>query len=356
MESMNFRLRHQPLKALYQSYLLTSVIVRIPVWFGTSLLPSWRPRPTWGIRRVLLHNLLRLLVESFFQTGLPSLDTSPRATSMLAGYVEVEPIPTSLVVGEIDELASINNVRPERSHGYWYGPVEKSESGGKVIYFFHSPTALFTPTLCNGLRLHTQARVFALEYRLASAAPFPSENPFPAALLDAISGYRYLLSTGIQAQDIIVCGESAGCVLALSLARYLIMHHGTGPLQKNASSDYSVVFYNGYCTSALLGSLPDSHAALNPWISPASKALGVSSGLFKGFPKTCIVAGEAECRVDTIHVLRDRLIEDIGSDNLTYMEIYGVTHCFCSIGVFDPERSEALRGVGNWEVRIQLRR
>lgn len=233
-----------------------------------------------------------------------------------------------------------------------------------------APTALFTPTLCHGLHLHTKARVFALEYRLASAAPFPSENPFPAALLDAISGYLYLLSTGIQAQDIIVCGESAGCVLALSLTRYLIMHRlslpppasvllfspsadwGTpdreGPFQKNACSDYSVIFYNGYCTRALLGTLPDSHACLNPWISPASTALEVSSGLFKGFPKTCIVAGEAECRVDTIHVLRNRLIEDIGSDNLTYMEIYGATHCFCSIGVFDPERTEALRGVGNW--------
>ncbi|PBK61992.1 alpha/beta-hydrolase, partial [Armillaria solidipes] len=234
-----------------------------------------------------------------------------------------------------------------------------------------APTALFTPTLCNGLCLHTKARVFALEYRLLSASPFPSENLFPSALLDAIPGYRYLLSTGIQAQDIIICGESAGCVLALSLTRYLLMHRlssfpppasvllfspsanwgspdRTGPLQKNACSDYSVVFYNGYCTSALLGSFPDSHAALNPWISPVSKALEVSSGLFKGFPKTCIVAGEAECRVDTIHVLRDRLIEDIGSDNLTYMEIYGATHCFCSIGVFEPERSEALRGVGNW--------
>ncbi len=234
-----------------------------------------------------------------------------------------------------------------------------------------APTALFTPTLCNGLRLHAKARVFGLEYRLSSASPFPSENPFPAALLDAISGYRYLLSTGIQAQDIIICGESAGCVLALSLTRYLIMHclpslpspssillfspsadwgtpDQTGPLQTNACSDYSVVFYNGYCTSALLGSLPHSHAALNTWISPASKALQVSSGLFKGFPKTCIVAGEAECRVDTIHVLRDRLTEDIGSDNLTYMEIYGATHCFCSMEVFEPERSEALRGVGNW--------
>ncbi len=137
IQGMKFRLRRQPLKALYQAYLLTSVIFRLPVWFVTSLFPSWRPRPTWGFRRVLVHNLLRLLVESFFETGLPALDTSPRATSMLEGYVEVEPVPASLVVGEIDDLASRNNVRPERIHGYWYGPAKNSGSGGKVIYFFH---------------------------------------------------------------------------------------------------------------------------------------------------------------------------------------------------------------------------
>lgn len=141
---MDFQLRRQPLKVLYQAYLLISLVFRIPVWFATSLSPSWRPRPTWGLRRVLVHHMLRLLVESFFQTGLPSLDTSPAATSMLEGYAEVEPIPTSLVVGEIANLASLNNVRPQPSHGYWYGPAQQSnpsKSAGKVIYFFHCKSA-----------------------------------------------------------------------------------------------------------------------------------------------------------------------------------------------------------------------
>ena len=49
-------------------------------------------------------------------------------------------------------------------------------------------------------------------------------NPFPAALLDAISCHHYLLhDMGFQAQDIILGGDSAGGFLAVALARNLVL-------------------------------------------------------------------------------------------------------------------------------------
>src|SRR5438874_4440900 len=50
------------------------------------------------------------------------------------------------------------------------------------------------------------ARVWALalDYRLAP------EYPFPAAVEDAVSGYRYLLSRGIRPERIAIAGDSAG--------------------------------------------------------------------------------------------------------------------------------------------------
>lgn len=53
-------------------------------------------------------------------------------------------------------------------------------------------------------------RTLALDYRLAP------EHPFPAALEDALAGYRYLLDDGIAPDRITLAGESAGGGLALA--------------------------------------------------------------------------------------------------------------------------------------------
>ncbi len=67
-------------------------------------------------------------------------------------------------------------------------------------------------------------RVLSVEYRLSTAGPhFPPANPFPAALLDAVSAYNYVVSqVGFKPDDIILMGDSAGANLALALTRYLL--------------------------------------------------------------------------------------------------------------------------------------
>ncbi|GJD54692.1 alpha/beta hydrolase [Methylobacterium dankookense] len=56
------------------------------------------------------------------------------------------------------------------------------------------------------------ARTLALAYRLAP------EHPAPAALADALAGYRFLLETGVAPRRIALSGESAGGGLALAVA------------------------------------------------------------------------------------------------------------------------------------------
>jgi monoterpene epsilon-lactone hydrolase len=55
-------------------------------------------------------------------------------------------------------------------------------------------------------------RTFAVGYRLAP------EHPYPAALDDALTAYRYLLAAGYAPQNIVLAGESAGGGLALATA------------------------------------------------------------------------------------------------------------------------------------------
>ena len=54
-------------------------------------------------------------------------------------------------------------------------------------------------------------RTLALGYRLAP------EHPFPQALEDAVSGFRFLLDLGLHPQQIAVAGDSAGAGMAVAL-------------------------------------------------------------------------------------------------------------------------------------------
>jgi epsilon-lactone hydrolase len=54
------------------------------------------------------------------------------------------------------------------------------------------------------------ARALGLEYRLAP------ENPFPAAVEDSITAYRWLLSIGIAPKNIVIGGDSCGGGYAVS--------------------------------------------------------------------------------------------------------------------------------------------
>jgi monoterpene epsilon-lactone hydrolase len=70
-------------------------------------------------------------------------------------------------------------------------------------------------------------RVFAVDYRLAP------ENPFPAAVDDAVAAYRGLLSEGDLAGHIVIGGDSAGGGLALSLL--LALRDAGAPLPAGAA-------------------------------------------------------------------------------------------------------------------------
>ncbi|MBV8848272.1 MAG: alpha/beta hydrolase [Methylobacteriaceae bacterium] len=62
-----------------------------------------------------------------------------------------------------------------------------------------------------GFFAHAGFRVFCPDYRMAP------ENPFPTAVDDALSAYEGLLSRGVQPDDIVVAGDSAGGGLTMAL-------------------------------------------------------------------------------------------------------------------------------------------
>jgi monoterpene epsilon-lactone hydrolase len=79
----------------------------------------------------------------------------------------------------------------------------------RVIYYLHGGGyALGTISthreMASRLARAAKARVILIDYRLAP------EHPFPAAVEDSVTGYRWLLSRGVKPDWVAIAGESAG--------------------------------------------------------------------------------------------------------------------------------------------------
>ncbi len=306
----------------------------------------------------------------------------------------VNPVP-HLIVGEVKEWATLTGVEPVRIPGYWLEkpgadvPVTaRAQTGEKVLYALHGGGYAAcsahpndgTSNIPRGILKYTGPfllRSFQLEYRNSKPPTENPSNPFPAALLDAIAGYNYLVQDlGFAPEDIIVEGDSAGGNLALALTRYLVENQGhedgviprppsalilcspwadlgpeptepTASMYVNKESDFIYMAGPGYValTGNFFGALGHSAGETNRYISPASPALGSVS--FKGFPRTFIVSGGSEVFRDQIHVLRDRMEADLGSQ-LKFVEFPNAWHDFVGFLEVEPERTEALHLIADW--------
>jgi len=91
--------------------------------------------------------------------------------------------------------------------GEWITTPEARED--RVVYYFHGGGYVLGSVnthreMISRLSRAAGARALAINYRLAP------EDPFPAAVYDAVAGYQWLLSMGIEPRRIVIAGDSAG--------------------------------------------------------------------------------------------------------------------------------------------------
>ena len=120
-------------------------------------------------------------------------------------------------IGALYQIAPDVRIESANAHGVraeWSSTPE-SDPAGAILFLHgggyvsgsldsHRPLATEIGRVCG-------VRTLALEYRLAP------ESPFPAAVEDAVAGYRFLLSCGIEPGHIAVAGDSAGGGLTVAL-------------------------------------------------------------------------------------------------------------------------------------------
>src|SRR5205823_9277440 len=188
-----------------------------------------------------------------------------------------------------------------------------------------------------------QARVFGLDYRLAP------ENLFPAGLDDAVAGYRWLLSNGIDPQSIAVVGDSAGGGMTLAfalrirdageplpaclvcLSPWTDMTGASDSLAANSERDSMFVGEDiGRYASVYLA----DRSRYDPLASPLLGNLG-------GLPPVLIQVGRDEVLLDDARNLHAKILATGGSSELHIYE--SVPHGWHYGAPFVPETRQALR-------------
>ncbi|KAG2150507.1 Alpha/Beta hydrolase protein [Suillus clintonianus] len=388
---------HQPFKGLYLCYqLISTIFIRVPIWSLWYLLPSNRPRSTWSWGHAMILGLARhvVYISSFTGNILPQPDHRALAPTKEAEGVWVDGVPSELILDELKLLASISEVAPERIPGYWYGrsgtppkPTHAPQLGEKVFFFFHaggfthvSAHPDYSASIMQSLVELDRSvpRAFALEYRLSSTHPSPEHFPFPAALLDCLSGYYYLVKEiGYEPSDIILVGASAGGNLALALCRYLVEHKNLPRTEfpappgnllllspwadignshdwpGSSSLAFDMDFLGDlnsrsmlYSKQALLGPYGFGFATLNRYVSPASLHPSVHAH-FRGFPRTFIAVGTAERFLDQIRTLRKKMDEEMGEGEVTFFEARDAVHDYL-LFKWHPHRPGTLKAITMW--------
>lgn len=189
--------------------------------------------------------------------------------------------------------------------------------------------------------------VLSIDYRVAP------ENPYPAALEDAVEAYRWILEQRYDTSKIFVVGDSAGGGLALALTMYLRDHGMTLPqgiitmsawtdltksgesYQENfdidpvfGRSEDSLVFQDGYY---------QENDPKEPYISPVM-------GDYHGFPPMLMQVGEYEMLLsDTLTVTQKARQAGVHVKEHTYP---GMFHVFQMGMLLYPESREAWQEAG----------
>ena len=143
----------------------------------------------------VLRGLLRATLKSRNKAGRPITDQ--RRWLNAVTRVVVAPRAANFESAEVGGVA-----------GEWVTGHATGSAMPAILYLHGGAYCIGSPgthrALTGHLALRCSARIFAADYRLAP------ENPFPAAVEDAVAAYEGLLSAGCTPDRLAIAGDSAG--------------------------------------------------------------------------------------------------------------------------------------------------
>ncbi|KAI2632878.1 alpha/beta hydrolase fold-3 domain-containing protein [Xylaria nigripes] len=214
---------YQPFRLLFQLSYSATVVLRLPYYALRAVIPFLRPHAAWSAKQSFLILVTRPLLDLTSRIGISDpLPLDPGKEGKR--WQLVKPSDPSFYQG----ILASETVKPATIGGTWHPETPGREIASKtVVLYFHGGAYVQgdgRDASCKFIAEKWTAKggadaVFSLQYRLSG---YGGQNPFPAALQDAVSSYLYLLNElKIPADQIIVSGDSAGGNLAIALLRYI---------------------------------------------------------------------------------------------------------------------------------------
>jgi acetyl esterase/lipase len=230
----------------------------------------------------------------------------------------------------------------------WISPADYK--GNKIIIYFHGGGyVLGSVNTARGFAIqlarYCEEKVLTVDYRLAP------ENPFPAALEDAMLVYHGLLEQDVSPNDIILMGDSAGG--GLSLAAVLSLKDINEPLPG------AVICLSPWTDLAATGESNKLNAKLDPIfgggggvINPRDYAgseeltnplISPLYGDYDNFPPILIHVGTDEVILDDSIRLAEKAIE--AGVHVSIKVWKGMWHVFTTQGNGLPEARQSLKEI-----------
>ena len=230
--------------------------------------------------------------------------------------------------------------------------VDGSEPRHVVLYFhggvYVMGDAFLAADLASQIGRRTHAKVISVDYRLAP------ENPYPAAVDDALTAYEALLHSGTAPSDIAFAGESAGGGLAIATLVNARDHGVPLPAAAFVMSPYADLTLAGATMETKRESDPllspqALHARVVDYTSGQDASLDLISPIFadlSGLPPLLIQAGTHEVLLDdAIRLAQRAATADV---EVTLDITPGVPHVFQAYYPILDEAAAALDRAGQF--------
>jgi acetyl esterase/lipase len=243
-------------------------------------------------------------------------------------------------------------VRPVNAHGVSSLLVSPAEDAPATVLFLHGGgyvvgSAFGYQPHAGAIATAAQASVLLPDYRLAP------EHPFPAALDDSLSAYRWLLDRGIAPERVTLAGDSSGGGLALSLLLSLRQQNLPRPggvvlmcpwldltlrLERDRSNVTAPLAAEDEARNCV-----DMYLAGHPFDDPVVDPLSAD---LTGLPPTLIQAATGDARLADAKALVTRA-HSHGVD--ARLHLYPVdAHAFHLFWSFLPEAADAIEAAGTF--------
>jgi monoterpene epsilon-lactone hydrolase len=226
-------------------------------------------------------------------------------------------------------------------------------SAERIIFYLHGGAYVVGSAAgwCGFVAALSQAadaKVLLIDYRLAP------ENPHPAAVDDAVTAYRWLVSSSSPPALITVAGESAGA--GLTVAMLIALHDAADDMPAAA------VLISPWVDMSLSGASFDERAAHDPFVSRPGLEMNAdaylqgqdahiptASPLFAdltGLPPTLILVGTNDALLDDSTRLAHRA-RDAGGD-VTLNVVDEMYHMWPMMHSVLPEARDAVHEFGQF--------